>query len=110
MARGDGGRQGGLEGAKLGLGGAHQVAGGAQGARLGGRTFKLASKGEEERIRQHFFMSLLSTQVQMIDFHYEAIFMFTLRSGVLAIGLIGSTLAISGLVAYAIVQVGEIEI
>lgn len=27
------------------------------------------------------------------------------RSGVLAIGLIGSTLAISGLVAYAIVQV-----
>ena len=36
--------------------------------------------------------------------------MFTLRSGVLAIGLIGSTLAISGLVAYAIVQVGEIEI
>ena len=69
VARGDGGRQGGLEGAKLGLGGAHQVAGGAQGARVGGRTFKLASKGEEERIWQHFFMSLLSTQVQMIDFH-----------------------------------------
>ena len=86
------------------------MAGGAQGARMGGRTFKLASKGEEERIWQHFFMSLLSTQVQMIDFHYEEIFMFTLRSGVLAIGLIGSTLAISGLVAYAIVQVGEIQI
>ena len=33
-----------------------------------------------------------------------------LRSGVLAIGLIGSTLALSGLVAYAIVQVSIISI
>ena len=30
---------------------------------------------------------------------------FTYRSGVLAIGLVGSTMAVSGLMAYAIVQV-----
>ena len=65
MARGDGGGQGGVARAQLGLGGARQVAGGAQGARLGGRSIELASKGEEERIWQHFFMSLLSTQVHI---------------------------------------------
>ena len=65
MARGDGGRQGGLEGAKLGLGGAHQVAGGAQGARLGGRSLELASQGEEERGWQLLIMSLLSSQVHI---------------------------------------------
>ena len=65
VARGDGGWQGGVAGTQLGLGGARQVAGGAQGARLGGRSIKLASKGEEERSWHLLVLSLLSTQVHI---------------------------------------------
>ena len=50
VARGDGGWQGGVARAKLGLGGANlQVAGGAEGVPcLDGRNIQLASKGEEK--------------------------------------------------------------
>ena len=71
VARGDGGWQGGVARAQLGLGGANlQVAGGAKGAPcLDGWNIQLASKGEEERRWQLFFMSLLSTQVHVIHFN-----------------------------------------
>ena len=65
VARGDGGGEGGVARAQLGLGGARQVAGGAQGARLGGRSLELASQGEEERSWQLLVMSLLSSQVHI---------------------------------------------
>ena len=71
VARGDGGWQGGVARTQLGLGGAKlQVAGGAEGApSLDGRNIQFASKGEEERSWQLFFMSLLSTQVQIVYLH-----------------------------------------
>ena len=71
VARGDGGWEGGVARTQLGLGGGRgQVAGGAdQGASLGGRSIELASKGEEERSWQLFFLSLLSSQVHIVLFH-----------------------------------------
>ena len=45
--------------------------------------------------------------IWLISIWYNQIYVI-LRPGVLAIGLIGSTLALSGLVAYAIVQVNII--
>eukprot|EP00092_Neocalanus_flemingeri_P039685 GFUD01043217.1.p1 GENE.GFUD01043217.1~~GFUD01043217.1.p1 ORF type:complete len:330 (+),score=114.01 GFUD01043217.1:65-1054(+) len=47
-------------------------------------------------------------QTKLVD--PSTCFCLPLRSGVLAIGLIGSTLAISGLVAYAIVQVPTLRV
>ena len=46
------------------------------------------------------YKDIATKMMEMWNYLYEI-----LRSGVLAIGLIGSTLALSGLVAYAIVQV-----